>query len=58
LGSASNLPTLNFANNAKFRMSHPASLHLPRLQATLSAAKLGARVGGVHEKASPDRICL
>src|SRR6266480_5911338 len=33
-------------------------LHLRRLQITLSAAKLGARVGAVHEKAHPDGICL
>src|ERR1700693_2270155 len=43
-GSASNIPTLNFAKNAKFRMGHP-SVHLRRLQVMLSAAKLGARVG-------------
>src|SRR5207245_3463485 len=32
--------------------------HLRRLQVTLSAAKLGARVGTVHEKARPGGICL
>ena len=32
--------------------------HLRRLQVTLSAAKLGARVGAVHEKARPGGICL
>src|SRR5208337_5622382 len=29
-------------------------LHLPSLQLTRSAAKLGARVGAVHEKTLPD----
>src|SRR5437667_12882835 len=32
--------------------------HLRRLQVTLSAAKLGARVGAAHEKARPGGICL
>src|SRR5437660_1049808 len=32
--------------------------HSRRLQVTLSAAKLGARVGAVHEKARPGGICL
>src|SRR5207253_3489666 len=31
---------------------------LQRLQVTLSAAKLGARVGAVHEKARRGGICL
>jgi hypothetical protein len=31
---------------------------LRRLQVTLSAAKLGARVGATHEKARPGGICL
>src|ERR1700674_101152 len=55
---SSNIPTLNFAKNAKFRMGHPACFHLRRLQVTLSAAKLGARVGASHEKARPGGICL
>ncbi len=29
-----------------------------RLQVTLRAAKLGARVGAVHERIRPDGICL
>jgi uncharacterized protein YndB with AHSA1/START domain len=33
-------------------------LHLRRLQVTLSAAKIGARVGAVHDKARPGGICL
>src|ERR1700722_16005398 len=32
--------------------------HLRRVQVTLSATKLGARVGAVHEKARPGGICL
>src|SRR5882762_606791 len=32
--------------------------HMRRVQVTLSAAKLGARVGAVHEKAGPGGICL
>src|ERR1700681_1745328 len=31
--------------------------HLRMLQVTLSAAKLGAKVGGVHEKARPGGTC-
>jgi hypothetical protein len=45
---ASNIPTLNFAKNAKFRMGHPGSYHLRGLQVTLNAAKLGARVGAIQ----------
>ncbi len=33
-------------------------LHFRSLQVTLSAAKLGARVGAAHEKARPGGICL
>ena len=29
-GTAANIPTLNFAKNAKFRMGHPAALSLKR----------------------------
>src|SRR5208337_3663047 len=32
-GSASNIPTLNFAKNAKFRMGHPASANAHGLSA-------------------------
>src|ERR1700726_4888206 len=32
--------------------------HLRRVQVTLNATKLGARVGAVHEKARPGGICL
>src|ERR1035437_757238 len=34
LGSASNIPTLNFAKNAKFRMGHPSAF--PRLSKSKS----------------------
>src|SRR5205809_8102665 len=39
-------------------LSNQKRLPLAEVQVTLSAAKIGARVGGVHEKARPGGICL
>lgn len=36
----------------------PATVTLAEAQVTLSAAKLGAKVGGVHERVRPGGICL
>src|SRR2546422_4693734 len=49
------MPTLRcFQNCYRTRRG----FHFRRLQVTLSAANLGARVGGDHEKARPGGICL
>jgi hypothetical protein len=43
LGSASNIPTLNFAKNAKFRMGHPArdGIELVLAEAILRSERQG-----------------
>ena len=55
---ASLCPWLCRTAEVLFIFPNAAAFCFERLHVTLSAAKLGARVGAIHEKVHPGKICL